>query len=162
MTTLAAHPPRRRDVLRGVVWPTAFAAALSLSAGLVHLGGIASHFREWWAYGLFFAVAGVLQAALAVLLLRRPRPWLALVAIPGNLAIVGMYVLTRTNGPPFGPHAGRPEDPELLGMATCAAELAVVVLLLRLLGERVGRAVTTGILLLGLAAWALRIEGTLL
>ncbi len=87
---------------------------------------------------------------------------LALVGIPGNLALAGMYVYSRTNGPPTGPHVGRAEDPELLGMATCAAELAVVVLLLGLLGERTRRAVTTGLLLVGLGAWTLRFTGVLL
>jgi hypothetical protein len=140
----------------------AFAAALSLSAAIAHLDGIGVHARSWWAYGAFFLVTGVLQATLAVLLLYRPRAWLAFIAIPGNLAIIGMYVYTRTNGPPLGPHAGAPESPELLGMTTCAAELAVVVILLRLLGERTGRAMLWGILLLGLAAWALRLHGTLL
>jgi hypothetical protein len=149
-------------LLRRASTPMAFAAALSLSAGLVHLGGTASHFAEWWAYGVFFLVAGVLQAALAVLLVWRPHPWLAAVAIPGNLALVGMYVYTRTNGPPLGPHVGRLEDPELLGMATVAAELGVVALLLLLLGERTRHAVTSGLLLVGLAAWALRLSGVLL
>jgi hypothetical protein len=159
MTTLLAPSD---TFVRRASSPMAFAAALSLSAGLVHLGGTASHFAQWWAYGAFFLVAGVLQVALAGLLMWRPRPWLAAVAIPGNVALVGMYVYTRTNGPPLGPHAGRFEEPELLGMTTVAAELGVVVLLLLLLGERTRRAVTSGLLLVGLAAWALRLFGVLL
>ena len=162
MVTLAARASRVEALARRGSSPMAFAAALSLSAAIAHLDGVGVHGRQWWAYGAFFLVTGVLQATLAVLLLWRPRAWIALIAIPGNLAIVAMYVYTRTNGPPLGPHVGRPESPELLGMTTCAAELVVVVILLRLLGERTGRAMMAGILLLGLAGWALRLHGTLL
>ena len=154
--------PVRRDLVRWASTPTAFAAALSLSAGLAHLGETSGHLRMWWAYGAFFVAAGLGQVALAVLLALRPRPWLAAAGIPGNLAIVAMYVVTRTNGPPLGPHAGVPEDPELLGMATVAAELGVVVLLLGLLEERTRRAATTALLLVGVAAWTLRATGVLL
>ena len=162
MTTLAVRTDRIAELARRGSSPMAFAAALSMSAAIAHLDGIGVHGRSWWAYGAFFLVTGVLQATLAVLLLWRPRAWMAVIAVPGNLAIVGMYVYTRTNGPPLGPHRGVPESPELLGMATCAAELAVAVILLRLLGDRTGRAMMTGMLLLGLAAWALRLHGTLL
>ena len=48
------------------------------------------------------------QALFAPLVLRRPAPWVAAVGIAGNLAIVAMYVLSRTAGPPLGPHAQRP------------------------------------------------------
>jgi hypothetical protein len=162
MTTLATRPSRAADLARRGSSPMAFAAALSLSAAIAHLDGVTVHGRQWWAYGAFFLVTGVLQATLAALLLWRPRAWMAVIAIPGNLAIVGMYVYTRTNGPPLGPHRGAPESPELLGMATCAAELAVAIILLRLLGERTGRAMLWGMLVLGLAGWALRVQGTLL
>ena len=138
------------------------AARPALSRRLTIVVGVVVHGRVWWAYGAFFLATGVLQVALAGLLWWRPRAWMALIAIPGNLAIVAMYVYTRTNGPPLGPHVGRPESPELLGMTTCAAELAVAVILLRLLGERTGRAMLWGMLLLGLAGWALLVHGTLL
>ena len=162
MTSLVAARRSGRDLARRASSPMAFAAALSLSAAIAHLDGVVVHGRVWWAYGAFFLATGVLQVALAGLLWWRPRAWMALIAIPGNLAIVAMYVYTRTNGPPLGPHVGRPESPELLGMTTCAAELAVAVILLRLLGERTGRAMLWGMLLLGLAGWALRLRGTLL
>jgi len=162
MSTLAVRSDRIGQLAQRGSSPMAFAAAFSLSAAIAHLDGIGVHGRSWWAYGAFFLVTGVLQATLAVLLLWRPRAWMAVIAIPGNVAIVGMYVYTRTNGPPLGPHRGAPESPELLGMATCAAELAVAIILLRLLGERSGRAMVTGMLVLGLAAWGLRMSGTLL
>jgi hypothetical protein len=34
-------------------------AALSLLAGLIHLGVMPEHFEEWWGYSAFFLVAAV-------------------------------------------------------------------------------------------------------
>src|SRR3954465_12013176 len=83
----------------------ATAALLSLGAAWVHRAYAASHLRVWWAYGAFFLAAGAGQALFAPLVLRRPRPWVALTGIAGNLAIVLMYLVTRTARPPPGPPA---------------------------------------------------------
>ena len=99
-----------RPGLRAAALP-AFAGALSLSAAIAHFGVAAPHYREWWAHGLFFVVCGALQALFAVLIVWRPRPWLALTGIAGTLAIISMYVYSRTNGSPIGPHEGVPEEP---------------------------------------------------
>src|SRR4051812_31709590 len=86
------------------------AAALSLVAAGIHVIVIGPHFQEWWAYGVFFLATAVGQALFAVLVLLWTPVWLLLCGIAGNLAIVGMYVISRTNGPPLGPHLGRAED----------------------------------------------------
>ena len=138
------------------------AAALSLVAAGLHLAEIDPHFREWWAYGVFFLGAAVAQSALAVLVLRRTPPWLVLSGIGGNLAIVGMYVLSRTNGPPLGPHAGRAEAAGLLDAICLLAELGVIVALLGLLPERLARRTATLLALTGLALWTARFNGMLL
>src|SRR4051812_43096298 len=97
----AVAPAARRAALT--------AAVLSLGVAWVHFAYTTSHFQVWWAYGAFFLAAGAGQALFAPLVLRRPRPWVALTGIAGNVAIVGMYVLSRTTGPPIGPHAHVPE-----------------------------------------------------
>jgi hypothetical protein len=148
----AAPLIRRADVV----------AALSLVAAALHFWVLDPHFREWWAYGVFFVAAGVGQMALAVLILRRTPPWLVLTGIVGNVAIVGMYVLSRTNGPPFGPHAGRPEAAGVLDLACAVAELGVIVALLGLLPERLRRRTATLLGLIGLVLWTARIIGVLL
>jgi hypothetical protein len=137
-------------------------AALSFVAAGLHLAVLDPHIREWWAYGVFFLAAAVGQAALAVLILKRSPPWLVLTGIVGNVAIVGMYVLSRTNGPPLGPHAGRPEPAGLLDVTCAVAELGVIVALLGLLPERVARRTATWLALIGLALWTARLTGTLL
>lgn len=137
------------------------AAALSLAVAWVHLAYVSSHLRQWWAYGAFFLAAGVGQALFAPLVLRRPVPWVAAVGIAGNLAIVGMYVVSRTTGPPLGPHAHVPEPAGAIDLATTAAEIALVGVLLTLLGARARRWTVNLIVAGGALLWALRLGGQL-
>jgi len=158
----AAHPRSGLGSTAPRVARVEVAAALSLLAAGLHLAETDPHFREWWAYGVFFLGAAVAQSAFAVLILRRTSPWLVLSGIAGNLAIVGMYVLSRTNGPPLGPHAGRAEAAGLLDAICLLAELGVIVALLGLLPERLARRTATLLATIGLALWTARITGVLL
>jgi hypothetical protein len=137
-------------------------ASLLFVAAWLHLVVLGPHLREWWAYGVFFLAAALGQTALAVLLLRRTPPWLVLTGIVGNVAIVGMYVLSRTNGPPLGPHAGRPEAAGLLDVACTVAELGAIVASLGLLPAPLARRTGTVLALIGLALWTARLTGVLL
>lgn len=137
------------------------AAGISLVAAWVHLAYMPSHFREWWAEGAFFLAVGAFQAVLAVLLLRRPRTWFLLAGIAGNLAVIGMYVLSRTAGAPLGPHAHVPEDAGTIDLATTAGEVFLVGLLLGLLDGATRRRTANLLLALGLLLWALRLTNRL-
>lgn len=106
------------------------AVALSLAAALIHAWAIPEHFGEWWGYGAFFAVVAGAQAYLSDVLLYRPRPELILTGIVGNLAVVALYVVTRTVGiPVFGPHAG---EVEVIGGIDSVAVMAETVLVIGL------------------------------
>src|SRR5215212_6490969 len=86
------------------------AVGLSLVAALIHLWVTPEHFGEWWGYGTFMLVSFVAQAIYAVALLVRPRwPLLLLAGASGNLAIIGMWVVSRTVGIPLGPAVGEVE-----------------------------------------------------
>jgi hypothetical protein len=137
------------------------AALLSLAAAYVHLAYTESHWRLWWAYGAFFLATGVGQAVFVPLVLYRPRRWMALVAIAGNVAIVGMYVLSRTAGPPLGPHAHVAETAGPIDLATTAAEITLVGVLLTMLGRATRRRILDLLLAMGVALWALRLTGRL-
>ncbi|MEA2317895.1 MAG: hypothetical protein QOD44_2084 [Solirubrobacteraceae bacterium] len=137
------------------------AAALSLAAAWVHFAYMSSHFREWWAYGAFFLAVGAGQALLAVVLIRRPAPTIVLAGIAGNVAIIGMYVLSRTAGVPLGPHAHVAERTGAVDVITTAAEVALVGVLLVLLDRTGRRRVGNVLLVIGLALWALRLTGRL-
>src|SRR5215211_764799 len=126
---------------RAMPWPTdrTIAAALSLGAAWVHFAYLGSHLRQWWAYGAFFLAVGAGQGLFAPLMLRRPGPWLVATGIAGNLAIVALYVLTRTAGPPIGPHARVPEPAGAVDLATTAAEVVLVAVLMTMLRGRARR-----------------------
>jgi hypothetical protein len=141
---------------------TAMAALLSFVAGDIHFLLVEPHLHEWWAYGWFFVVVAAGQGAFALLVLLRQPPWLLLTAIAGNLAILGMYVLSRTNGPPLGPHAGAPERVAALDVVCTAAELGVIVACLVLLPACIARGATTVLAVVGIALWTGRLTGVLL
>ncbi len=106
------------------------AAALSLAAALTHLWVTPEHFGEWWGYGAFFLVAASAQGLYAPLLVRRHTRTVLLAGIAGNLAIVLLYLLTRTVGIPFfGPEAGEVEGVGFVDVCATASELGIAVAL---------------------------------
>jgi hypothetical protein len=157
-----AHAPRRSASAHPLVGRAEAAAALSFLAAGIHLMVVDGHIQEWWAYGAFFLACAAGQAALAVLILRGTPPWLVLTGIAGNLAILGMYVLSRTNGTPLGPHAGRAEPAGMLDVTCAVAELGLVVALLGLLPERLARRTGTVLGVIGGGLWIARLSGLLL
>ena len=100
------------------------------------------HLEEWWAYGLFFFAAAAVQAAYGLLLFTqgiegwggwhavRGRVYAA--GIVGNLAIIALWIVSRTVGVPVGPEAFEPESFGVLDGASKAVEVALVAVLLRL------------------------------
>lgn len=113
------------------------AAALSLVAGIIHIWVMPGHYKEWWGYGAFFLVVAIAQVFLSDALLYRPRRPLFLAGIVGNLAVITLYVVTRTVGIPFfGPHAGEVEEMGVLDLLSIVVEIALVITLVVLLRVR--------------------------
>jgi hypothetical protein len=161
---VALHRPATRPRVTAAAPPrttVAVAAVLSLGAAWVHLAYVAPHLRQWWAYGAFFLATGIGQGVFAPLILRWPRPWLAVAGITGNIAIVAMYVLSRTNGAPLGPHANVPERVGAIDLATTASEVVLVGLLVTILTPRARRSVGNILMAAGAIIWALRLTGNL-
>jgi hypothetical protein len=106
------------------------AAALSLLAALIHLWVAPEHFEEWWGYGAFFLVAAAAQVLYAPLVLLWPTRIVLLLGIAGNLAIVVLYLLTRTVGiPVFGPGAGEVEGVGFIDLCATTSEVGIAVAL---------------------------------
>lgn len=133
--------------------------ALLMVAGLVHLWMMPGHFGDWWAYGTFYLGAALMQGLFAVALLRWPAQRLAFLGVWINLGIVLVYMLSRTSGIPFGPHAGVAEAAGALDMVATASEVGVIVLLVSLLSGGYRKFTVNALLVLGLALWALRLSG---
>jgi hypothetical protein len=102
------------------------AVVSSAAAAGVHAAVGPAHFREQTLFGLFFAGSALLQILWSVAVASRPtRP--ALVAgLAGNLAILALWLITRTAGLPWG-LLPRPESVGPWDAASGFWELAVVV-----------------------------------
>jgi hypothetical protein len=88
------------------------------------------HFEEWWGYGAFFLIAAAAQILYVPIVVLWPTRIILLGGITGNLAIVGLYLLTRTVGIPlFGPEAGEVEGFGLVDVCATASELGIAVAL---------------------------------
>jgi hypothetical protein len=70
---------------------------------VVHLILVPTQLVTWTAAGLFFGVVGAAQAALAIALLRGSDVRTLLGALWATVAVVGVYVWSRTSGLPFAP-----------------------------------------------------------
>ncbi|MDQ4126733.1 MAG: hypothetical protein M3151_02050 [Actinomycetota bacterium] len=104
------------------------AAALSLLAAATHLWVVVEHLQEWWGYGTFFLILAFAQGLYGVGLLRRPSRPLLLLGVASNLAVVILWLATRTSGIPlFGPHAGEVEEVGLTDLVCTLAEAGIVV-----------------------------------
>ena len=158
LATAAVARPRSID---GAWRAAAVAALLSLAAAWVHLAYWQSHWDEWWGYGVFFIGTGAGQALFAPAVVRWPRPWLLYTGIAGNLAIVLTYVISRTEGIPIGTHEGAAERAGRADLATTAAEVVLVGVLLAMVGRTGRRVVINVMLVTGALLWILRITGYL-
>jgi hypothetical protein len=137
-----------------------WACAMSLLAAAAHVIAAPSHLSAWWAYGLFFLGTAAGQAAFGVLVLVRQWTWLLMTSIVGNLAIVGMYIVSRTNGTPLGPHS-HVEPVGLLDVTCTACELGIIVACVALLRPALARATTTALMTAGALLWIARFTGLL-
>ena len=137
------------------------AALLSLVAALIHLWVMPGQAWLWWGYGVFFLATALAQGLLGVALLRWPAAPLVLAGTCGNLALILLYVYTHTSGVPFGPHAGKVEDVDILGMTATLSEMGLVVVLVTLLSGAYRRVMLNALLFVGAAVWALRLLGFL-
>lgn len=119
------------------------AGALSILAGIMHGLVTEAHFAEWWAYGVFFTVSSLAQGLFGFVILsstvvngapltlrwpRSSRRALYVGGIAGNLALVALYVASRTVGV-----LGEKEAWDGVGIAVKLVELALVAVLLALL-----------------------------
>lgn len=128
---------------------------LSLLAGGIHGLAAPEHFSEWWGYGLFFLAATTGQLVYGLLLLSQGiegwggwpavRGSVYLAGVVGNLAIMALWIVTRTVGVPAGPETGSVDAVGLLDAVSKLLEtglvgcLALLLLALRKQGARDAR-----------------------
>jgi hypothetical protein len=103
-------------------------AALSLAAGGIHLAMVPSHWGGSAIEGIAFAAVGWFQVvAGVVLLIGGARTAVIRLLVVANLGFLGVWVVSRTWGLPFGEHSGHPHDAGFVDL-TCVAFQAALVL----------------------------------
>jgi hypothetical protein len=136
---LIGRLPRRVDEHPRGPWLRGIAAGTALGAGAIHLAQVAVHLEEGWIFAAFFLVVGAVQVIAALLLVRTwPVLWFWF-GIAGSAAVIGVWVVSRTIGLPFGPEPGQAEA---LGTADAAASLSEAITVVALavwLIDRSGR-----------------------
>ena len=103
-------------------------AALSLGAGVIHFAVSGEHYDLSWVHGAFFAVAAWLQLSWAIAVVLRPTRRLLMAGVILNAGILGVWVMSRIWGAPFGPNPWTPEDVNLADALSSGFELGIVVL----------------------------------
>lgn len=84
-------------------------ALASLGAGTIHLALGPEHMATWSVLGYGFFASGVLQLFLGVSLFRTESRRPLALASASSLALIGVWLVSRTTGLPVGPQAGRAE-----------------------------------------------------
>ena len=85
------------------------------------------HFTHYWLYGVFFLALTYVQVLWGAGVLRRaPTARVLRIGAYANLALVALWLATRTVGVPFGPEAGDPEPVGSMDIAAVIVELALV------------------------------------
>lgn len=121
----AADTPRSTAVAASRQELALLACAFSLVAGAIHVEAAIGHFEAAWIYGGCFAALAVFQLAWGCRVYSRPAPdWLRL-GWAVSLAVVGIWLVSRTVGIPFGPDAWQPEAINPLDTAATLDELAI-------------------------------------
>lgn len=113
------------------------AAALSLAAAGIHFAVAPEHFDEYWLFGWFFIVVAWLQAIWALALVGFASRRLVLIGgISLNVAVVGLWLWTRTIGVPVGPDSGATEAFGWADIAASGLEVGTAVVAAALLLEK--------------------------
>jgi hypothetical protein len=160
---LALDPRLRERTIGAYLDARLHLAALSLVAGAIHAVVAAPHFEEFWLFGSFFAGLALFQVGWGVRAYRRPSALVYRIGIWASLAVVAVWIASRTVGLPLGPEAGTAEAVGPLDSLASAIELAIAGLGAALLapGRRlpapvgVVRAVVLGLMSVGLLALVL-------
>jgi hypothetical protein len=122
MRTVTPHERATGTALVSFLGP----ALASLAAAAIHFAVVSDHLRLDPVHGLFFLVVAWAQALWAVAILVTWRRWLLLAGIAGNLAIVVVWILSRTMGLPVPPEPWTPEAAGAPDVAATVLEVAVV------------------------------------
>jgi hypothetical protein len=116
-----------------------FVGVCVIASGSAHGLVTQQHFQEWWGYGVFFLATAICLIGFGLALItdaidprympgdvNRLRRLMYAAGALGNVGILGLYLLTRTAGIPFGPGTGSVESVGAIDLVAKASELLAV------------------------------------
>ncbi len=114
----------RSDTLRAAV-------AVSIAAGVIHGVAMVDHVDHYWLYGVFFVLVTYGQVLWGIWMYRHPEDRRVLVAgAVGNLAVVGVWLWSRSIGVPIGPESWQAERSGAMDIMATLDELVIAALVL--------------------------------
>jgi hypothetical protein len=108
-------------------------AALSIVAGFIHAAVAAPHFGELWLFGSFFVALALFQLGWGIAVYERPSASVYRLGLRASVAVIAVWVASRTVGLPLGPEAGSAETIGPLDPIASAIEVAIALLCAALL-----------------------------
>jgi hypothetical protein len=102
-------------------------AGVAFTGGLVHVGAAVDHFGEFPLYTLVFAGLATVQMAWAAMLVWRPSHRVLLFGCAFNVAVIGLWIASRTSGVPIAPRAWVPEAVGVADVIDTASEAIAVI-----------------------------------
>jgi hypothetical protein len=151
--------PSTGSTSRRLTSPSMLASVGLYAAAAGHVVAALVHLSHGWGITAFFLVTAAVQVGVAGRVGRGTAgAGLVAAVLLGTVGLVLLYVASRTMNLPFGGvhtvHNDRPQDPDLLGTAVVLAELITLATAPALLPDRLRRASTTAMLLVGAGMWA--------
>jgi hypothetical protein len=101
--------------------------ALSIVDGVLHAKALVDHAAHYWLFGVFFGVLTAWQTGWGMRAYRAQLSRRALVygGIYVSVAVVAIWLVSRTVGLPIGPWAGRPESIGVIDIMASVDELVI-------------------------------------
>jgi hypothetical protein len=108
--------------------PTVYSAlaVVSLATAGIHFAVMGDHFREYVAFGIFFAVVAWFQSLWALGVVVSPTRSLLLIGAIVNALVVVVWLVSRTIGLPIGPDPGIAEPAAFLDVLSTVLEVVIV------------------------------------
>jgi hypothetical protein len=104
------------------------ACGLSWITALIHAQAAIQHVAEYVLYAVFFVLLATAQALWGIAVYRRPSRRLLSIGGAMSLAVVALWIASRTTGLPIGPDPGSPEPVGALDSVATANEIVLAIL----------------------------------
>jgi hypothetical protein len=108
-------------------------AAVAVTGGLIHIGAAVDHFNEFPLYTLVFSLLACTQIGWAAILVRRPCDRVLRFGCAFNVAVIALWIASRTIGVPIAPRAWVPENVGVADLIETVGETVTVIALLSLM-----------------------------